>query len=64
MSWVCINCETINFDDADRCIVCNDERYFKISQVKQMIAENPETQETKEEIKKVTKHIKWLQTRN
>ncbi|GIV38752.1 MAG: hypothetical protein KatS3mg033_0552 [Thermonema sp.] len=28
MGWICIHCETHNFDNDHRCIVCNEERYY------------------------------------
>ncbi|MFN3316768.1 MAG: hypothetical protein ACK40K_08150 [Raineya sp.] len=64
MSWLCLNCETVNFDAENKCIVCNEERYYSSSEVKQLLENHPETKALREQVKKLNTQNKWLQTRN
>jgi DNA repair exonuclease SbcCD ATPase subunit len=64
MSWLCINCETVNFDAETRCIVCGDERYYTASEMKMLLENHPEIKQLREENKKLHTQNKWLQTRN
>lgn len=64
MSWICINCETVNFDNDLHCMVCSEERYFKASALQDILAKDPSLQEAQEELKKLHKQVKWLQTRH
>ncbi|GAB4134244.1 MAG: hypothetical protein OHK0045_23290 [Raineya sp.] len=64
MSWLCLNCETVNFDAENRCIVCGEERYYSASEVKQLLENHPETKSLREQVKKISTQNKWLQTRN
>jgi DNA repair exonuclease SbcCD ATPase subunit len=64
MSWLCLNCETVNFDAEPKCIVCGEERYYTASEVKRLLENHPETKALYEQVKKLTTQNKWLQTRN
>jgi len=64
MSWLCLNCETVNFDAEPKCIVCGEERYYSASEVKKLLENHPETKTLHEQVKKLTTQNKWLQTRN
>lgn len=64
MSWLCINCETVNFDADTKCIVCGDERYYTASELKKIIENNPDVVAFRDENKKLVTQNKWLQTRN
>ena len=64
MSWLCLNCETVNFDAENKCIVCGEERYYSTSEVKQLLENHPETKALREQAKKLSTQNKWLQTRN
>lgn len=64
MSWLCLNCETVNFDAEPKCIVCGEERYYSSSEVRQLLENHPETKSLREQNKKLTTQNKWLQTRN
>jgi peptidoglycan hydrolase CwlO-like protein len=45
-------------------MVCSEERYFKASALQDILAKDPSLQEAQEEIKKLHKQVKWLQTRH
>jgi len=64
MSWLCINCETVNFDAETKCIVCGDERYYTSSEMKLLLENHPEAKQLRDENKKLNTQNKWLQTRN
>ncbi|MCU0438641.1 MAG: hypothetical protein MUC49_12090 [Raineya sp.] len=64
MSWLCINCETVNFDAETRCIVCGDERYYTASEMKLLLENHPEAKQLRDENKRLNTQNKWLQTRN
>lgn len=64
MSWLCLNCETVNFDAEPKCIVCGEERYYSASEVRQLLENHPETKSLREQNKKLNTQNKWLQTRN
>lgn len=64
MSWLCLNCETVNFDAESRCIVCGEERYYSASEVRKLLDNHPEAKSLHEQVKKLTTQNKWLQTRN
>mgnify|MGYP005851655309 CR=1 FL=1 len=64
MSWLCLNCETVNFDAENRCIVCSEERYYSASEVRALLENHPETKALREQTKKLNTQNKWLQTRN
>lgn len=64
MSWLCLNCETVNFDAENRCIVCGEERYYSASEVRALLENHPETKALREQTKKLNTQNKWLQTRN
>lgn len=64
MSWLCINCETVNFDSHVKCMVCGEERYYTNSEMLKLLENHPEAKTLREENKKINTQIKWLQTRN
>lgn len=64
MSWLCLNCETVNFDAETRCIVCGDERYYTASEMKLLLENHPEAKQLRDENKRLNTQTKWLQTRN
>ncbi|MCS6796319.1 MAG: zinc finger protein [Raineya sp.] len=64
MSWLCISCETVNYEDSRECIVCGTERYYSLSEVKNLLENHPEIKPLQEQIKKLSQQNKWLQTRN
>jgi len=50
MSWLCLNCETVNFDAEPKCIVCSEERYYSASEVKKLLENHPETKTLHEQV--------------
>jgi predicted nuclease with TOPRIM domain len=64
MSWLCLNCETVNFDAETKCIVCGDERYYTASEMKLLLDNHPEAKQLRDENKRLNTQTKWLQTRN
>lgn len=64
MSWLCISCETVNYSESQKCIVCGVERFYSFKEVKNLLENNPEYKTLQEQNKKLTQQNKWLQTRN
>lgn len=64
MSWLCISCETVNYSDSQKCVVCGVERYYSHKEVQSLLENHPEYKTLQEQSKKLTQQNKWLQTRN
>lgn len=64
MSWLCISCETVNYSDSQKCIVCGLERFYSFKEVQNLLDNHPEYKTLQEQNKKLNQQNKWLQTRN
>jgi hypothetical protein len=64
MGWICIHCETYNFDNDQRCIVCNEERYYPHSAFVAAVKEATDAHEWEALYRRSEAKYKRLKTRH
>lgn len=64
MGWICIHCETHNFDNDHRCIVCNEERYYPHSEFVASVKEATDAREWERLYRRSETKYKRLKTRH